>query len=173
MKAAYATVGYTSGLDPLPNSRKKHLTFYRVTDVVTQLRQVLKECGLSVVVSNSTTLIVNSRLVLLVRTFLHNNSLKGYQLHFSDRAHWTLALLPSDRMTESDMEFYLLPRDIVQGRSLYIHKRRSIDWLQQFSVYWETLPDMVISTLATASLDVASIGAEYRPSEKGSENIPM
>jgi DNA invertase Pin-like site-specific DNA recombinase len=173
MKAAYATVGYTSGLDPLPNSRKKHLTFYRVTDVVTQLRQVLKECGLSVVVSNSTTLIVNSRLVLLVRTFLHNNSLKGYQLHFSDRAHWTLALLPSDRMTESDMEFYLLPRDIVQGRSLYIHKRRSIDWLQQFSVYWETLPDMIISTLATASLDVASIGAEYQPSEKGSENIPM
>jgi len=173
MKAAYATVGYTSGLDPLPNSRKKHLTFYRVTDVVSRLRHILKECGLSVVVSNNTTLIINRRLVLLVRTFLHNESLKGYQLHFSDRAHWTLALLPSDRMTESDTEFYLLPRGIVPGRSLYIHKRRPISWLKQFAVYWETMPDMMLSSLASAPLDVAFIGADYRPPDGGSKNIIM
>ncbi len=165
MKAAYATVGYTSSSDPLPNARKKHLTIYRVVEVVTRLRQVLKERGLSVTVSNQTTLIVNRRLILLVRTFLQNDSLKGLQLHFSAQDHWTLALLPSDRMTESDAEFYLLPRDVVSGHSLYIYKRRTISWLQQFAVCWETLPDMIISSLASVPLDDVVIDPEYLPPE--------
>ena len=153
MKAAYATIGYSSVLDPLPNSRKKHLTLHRVTEVVSRLRTILREQGLSVMVSNNTTLIINRRLVLLVRTFLHNDSLKGYQLHFSDRAHLTLALLPSDCVTQSDMEFYLLPRGIAQGRSLYIHRRRTLSWLQQFAVYWETLPDIVRSFLVSIPIE--------------------
>ena len=129
--------------------------------VVAQLKTLLQQEGLSVAVTDHTTLVINRRLVLLVRTFLHNESLKGYQLFFSERAHWTLALLPSDRFTESDMEFYLLPKGVVPGKTIYFYRKRPLSWLQRFAVHWETLPDMIHALLATIPLDNDVIGEPY------------
>ena len=161
MRAAYATIGYTSDLDPVPTNRKKNTTLARVIAVVAQLTTLLQQEGLSVAVTDHTTLVINRRLVLLVRTFLHNESLKGYQLFFSERAHWTLALLPSDRFTASDMEFYLLPKGVVPGKSIYFYRKRPLTWLQPFAVHWETLPDMIRALLAAIPLDTAQIGDSY------------
>ena len=161
MRAAYATIGYTSDLDPVPTNRKKNTTLARVIAVVAQLTTLLQQEGLSVAVTDHTTLVINRRLVLLVRTFLHNESLKGYQLFFSERAHWTLALLPSDRFTASDMEFYLLPKGVIPGKSIYFYRKRPLTWLQPFAVHWETLPDMIRALLAAIPLDTARIGDSY------------
>ena len=129
--------------------------------MVAQLTTLLQQEGLSVAVTDHTTLVINRRLMLLVRTFLHNESLKGYQLFFSERAHWTLALLPSDRFTASDMEFYLLPKGVIPGKSIYFYRKRPLSWLQPFAVHWETLPEMVRALLATVPLDTESIGVPY------------
>jgi len=161
MRAAYATIGYTSDLDPVPTNRKKNTTLARVIAVVARLKTLLQQEGLSVAINDHTTLVINRRLVLLVRAFLHNESLKGYQLFFSERAHWTLALLPSDRFTESDMEFYVLPRGIVPGKTIYFYRKRPLSWLQAFAVHWETLPAMIRTLLATVPLDPESIGEPY------------
>ena len=161
MRAAYATIGYTSDLDPVPTNRKKNTTLARVIAVVARLKTLLQQEGLSVAINDHTTLVINRRLVLLVRAFLHNESLKGYQLFFSKRAHWTLALLPSDRFTESDMEFYLLPKGVVPGKTIYFYRKRPLSWLQRFAVHWETLPDMIHALLATIPLDNDVIGEPY------------
>jgi hypothetical protein len=161
MRAAYATIGYTSDLDPVPTNRKKNTTLARVIAAVAQLKTLLQQQGLSVAVVDHTTLVINRRLVLLVRTFLHNKSLKGYQLFFSERAHWTLALLPSDRLNLSDTEFYLLPKGVIPGKSIYFYRKRPLNWLLPFAVHWETMPEMIRALLATVSIDPMSIGAPY------------
>ncbi len=162
MRAAYAKIGYTSDLDPILTNRKKNTTLARVIGVVAKLKTLLQEVGLSVTIIDHTTLVINRRLVLLVRTFLHNESLKGYQLFFSERAHWTLALLPSGRFTASDMEFYLLPKGIVPGKSIYLYRKRPFSWLQPFAVHWETLPSFVRDMLAAIPLDRLALGDQYQ-----------
>ena len=161
MRAAYATIGYTTDFDPIPTNRKKNTTLARVIALVAQLKTLLQQHGLSVAIIDHTTLVINRRLVLQVRTFLHNESLKGYQLLFSERAHWTLALLPSDRLTASDTEFYLLPKGVVPGKSIYFYRKRPLTWLQPFAVHWETLPDTIRALLAAIPLDTAQIGDSY------------
>ncbi len=163
MKAAYATIGYTSDLDPMPTNRKKNTTLARVIAVVAKLKTLIQQQGMSAVIVDHTTLVINRRLTLMVRTFLHNQSLKGHQLFFSDRAHWTLALLPSDRFMECDMEFYLLRKGIVPGKSIYFYRKRPLTWLYQFAVTWETLPEMVSAILATIPLDTDLIGESQNP----------
>jgi DNA invertase Pin-like site-specific DNA recombinase len=171
MTAAYATIGYTTNLDPVPVNRKKNTTLVRVIALIARLKMLLQHHGLSVTVVDHTTMIINRRLVLLVRTFLHNESLKGYQLFFSDNAHWTLALLPSDRFTETDMEFYLLPQGIVPGKTIYFYKKRPLAWLHAYAVHWETLADVIRSALAEVPLDIISIGRSYAPPEDDTGNI--
>jgi len=125
-----------------------------------------------VAVVDHTTLVISRRMVLLVRTFLHNESLKGYQLFFSERAHWTLALLPSDRFIESDMEFYVLPRGIVPGKTIYLYRKRPVTWLQPFAVHWETLPEMIRALLAAIPLDGSVIDEQCQLSEPESTTMP-
>jgi hypothetical protein len=166
IEKAYAAIGYSSGLDPKLIARKRYTTFSRVVEVVHRIKALLQAHGLLVSLTDKTTLIINRRLVLLVRTFLHNKSLKGYQLFFNDQAHWTLALLPSERLTESDTELYLLPKEIVTGKTIYFYRRRPLSELQPYAVYWETLPDMVRAALASVPIDDATIGPPYDPMEE-------
>ena len=166
IEKAYAAIGYSSGLDPKLIARKRYTTFSRVVEVVHRIKALLQAHGMLVSITDKTTLFINRRLVLLVRTFLHNKSLKGYQLFFNDQTHWTLALLPSERLTESDTELYLLPKEIVTGKTIYFYRRRPLSELQPYAVYWETLPDMVRAALASVPIDDETIGLSYDPMEE-------
>jgi hypothetical protein len=59
------------------------------------------------------------------------------------------------------MEFYLLPKGVIPGKSIYFYRKRPLSWLQPFAVHWETLPEMVRALLATVPLDTESIGVPY------------
>jgi DNA invertase Pin-like site-specific DNA recombinase len=166
MRAAYAAIGYTPHLDPVPEIRKKHTTLARVIAIVARLKSLLQHHGLAVTVQNHTTVIINRRLVLLVRTFLHNESLKGYQLFFSEQADWTLAVMPSERSTESDMEFYLLPKGVVPGKTIYFYRKRPLSWLLPYAVQWETMAETIRALLAARPLDASMLGDAYPPAEE-------
>ncbi len=165
MRAAYATIGYTPHLDPVPEIRKKHTTLARVIAIVARLKSLLQHHGLAVTVQDHTTVIINRRLVLLVRTFLHNESLKGYQLFFSEKADWTLAVMPSERSTESDMEFYLLPKGVVTGKTIYFYSKRPLSWLLPYAVQWETMAETTRALLAAQPLNDLALGKPYEHPE--------
>ena len=59
------------------------------------------------------------------------------------------------------MEFYLLPKGVVPGKTIYFYRKRPLSWLQRFAVHWETLPDMIHALLATIPLDNDVIGEPY------------
>jgi len=172
MKAAYATIGYISDLDPVPAFRKKHTTLARVIAIVARLKTLLQHSGLSVSVQDHTTVIINRRLILLVRTFLHNESLKGYQLFFAEHADWTLAVMPSERSTESDMEFYLLPKGVVPGKTIYFYRKRPLSWLLPYAVQWETMTDTIRALLAAQPIDELILGAPYLYTKDDPEATP-
>ena len=75
--------------------------------------------------------------------------------------------MPSERITESDMEFYLLPKGVVPGKTIYFFRKRPLSWLLPYAVQWETMAETIRALLAARPLDEYSLGdAYYSPEVK-------
>lgn len=153
MENAYLKIGYSAQLDPRPTHRKKHDTLTRTIAIVTKTKELLRNHGMWAASINKTTIVVNNRLVLRVSTFLHNKKLNGYQLFLNESADWTLAILPSDNPNEANSQFYLISNKASSKSSIYLNKKRTLSWLDQYIISWEVLPEAITLALASIPLD--------------------